>query len=260
MRLTYRSHGGSLDYWRQRWSQIPADDGALNLERYPGRYAERVMQSVDGPVLEAGCGAGRVLLHYRRAGRPIVGVDFIEVALTKIRKEDPEVPLAAADVTRLPFADQSFDGVLAFGLYHSLESGVAQALAETRRIMRPGGLLCASMRADNVQNRIVDWMADRQAPAQSERHFHKANYTRREFADLLAAAGFSVERMEYVENMPLLYKFPVFRHASHRRFNEHRARGEGYRLSAIGRALQGALIGLMPASFCNINVATARAV
>lgn len=260
MRLTYRTHGGSKAYWQQHWSQIPADDGALNLDRYPGRYAEAVMRAVDGPVLEAGCGAGRVLLHYRRAGRQIVGMDFIEVAVRKIRHASAEVPLSVADVTGLPFADASFAGVLAFGLYHSLEHGVERAFAETRRIMRPGGLLCASMRADNLQNRIVDWLADAAAPTGDERRFHKANYSCREFADMLTAAGFMLEHMEYVENMPFLYKFPLFRHPDHRRFDEHRARGEGYRLSALGEALQGALIGLAPASFCNINVATARAV
>ena len=139
MRLTYRTHGGSKAYWQQHWSQIPADDGALNLDRYPGRYAEAVMRAVDGPVLEAGCGAGRVLLHYRRAGRQIVGMDFIEVAVRKIRHASAEVPLSVADVTGLPFADASFAGVLAFGLYHSLEHGVERAFAETRRIMRRAG-------------------------------------------------------------------------------------------------------------------------
>jgi SAM-dependent methyltransferase len=260
MRFTYRTHGGSKAYWHKRWDQIPADDGVLNLDRYPGRYAEAVMQAVDGPILEAGCGAGRVLLHYRRAGRPIVGMDFIEVALRKIRAASSEVPLSVADVTRLPFADESFAGVLAFGLYHSLEHGIEDAFAETRRIMRPGGLLCASMRADNLQNRVVDRIADRDAPADAERRFHKANYSRREFADMLAAAGFTLENMEYVENMPFLYKFPYFRHRDHQRFDEHRARGEGYKLSPLGQALQSTLIGLAPASFCNINVGTARAV
>ena len=101
---------------------------------------------------------------------------------------------------------------------------------------------------------------DRCAAAGAERRFHKANYSRSEFADMLTAAGFTLERMEYVENMPFLYKFPWLRHPDHRRFDEHRARGEGYRLSVLGQALQGALIGLAPASFCNINVATARAV
>ena len=260
MRKTYRAHSGSKAYWAKRWGQIPADDGELNLQRYPGKYAEEVMRWTDGPVLEAGCGAGRVLIHYYRQGRPIVGMDFIETALTKIRSIEPEIPLCTADTMEMPFCDESFSAVLAFGLYHGLENGIEKALAETRRIIRPGGWLCVSLRADNIQNRVVDWMAERNAPKDAEVQFHKANYTRQEFVKLVEDAGFSVKAMEYVENMPFLYKIAAFRHRSHRRFDEHNARAEGYRLSPLGKILQGTLINLSPGSFCNINVAFAQAV
>ena len=259
MRKTYRAHSGSKAYWAQRWGQIPADGGDLNLDRYPGKFAEQIMALTDGPVLEAGCGAGRVLLHYHRQRRPIIGLDFIEIALTKIRDIEPEVPLCTADTTSLPFGDGSFSAVLAFGLYHGLENNIEGALAETRRVMQSSGWLCVSMRADNLQNRVIDWMAERKAPKATERHFHKVNYTRKEFVKLLEEAGFNVQRVEYVENMPFLYKIPALRHRSHRKFNEHNARGEGYRLSPLGRALQASLIALSPSSFCNINVAFAQA-
>jgi len=260
MRKTYRAHSGSKAYWAQRWEQIPADDGELNLQRYPGKFAEQVMRQTDGPVLEAGCGAGRVLLHYYRQGRPIIGMDFIEIALAKIRSIEPNISLCTADTINLPFRDGSFAAIFAFGLYHGLESGIENALAETRRVTRSGGWLCVSLRADNLQNRVIDWMAERKAPKGTERRFHKANYTRKEFIKLLEEAGFSVKSLEYVENMPFLYKIPALRHRSHRKFNEHNARGEGYRLSLLGKILQTALINLSPGSFCNINVAFARAV
>jgi len=260
MRVTYRWHGGSRAYWGRRWSQIPADTGGLNVERYPGRYAEAIMRRVDGEVLEAGCGAGRVLLHYHRLGRRIVGVDYIETALAKIRRIESSVPLCVADITHLPVRDGRFAAILAFGLYHSLEHDIDVALAETRRALQPGGLLCASVRMDNLQNRLVDLIAARNAPKTGAHAFHKLNYTEREFVDLLKAAGFASEQIEYVENMPFFYKFRPLRHRTHRRFDENRARAEGYRLSWYGRALQRSLIALMPRSFCNIMVATARAI
>ena len=65
MRISYRAHGGALDYWQRRWDGVAVDSGAINLDRYPGLYAERTLAAPrpDGPVLEAGCGAGRVLRH-----------------------------------------------------------------------------------------------------------------------------------------------------------------------------------------------------
>jgi len=258
MRKTYRAHGGNRAYWQGRWARIEADDGRLNPARYPGRQAEAVLSRARGRVLEAGCGAGRVLLHYHGQGREIVGMDFVAGALAKVRGLSPGPPLVAADVSHMPFADASFGAVLAFGLYHNLEAGMAAALAETRRVMAAGGLLCASVRADSLENRLIDWWEGRKLE-NGERVFHKANYTRRELVAALAAAGFTVEAVAYEANMPFLYRFAGFRHPSQRRFDERRARAEGYRLSGLGAALQRALSSLFPAAFCSLLVVTARA-
>ena len=259
MRKTYRAHGGSKEYWDKRWSDIPADDGNLNFDRYPGRYAEAAAKRTTGEILEAGCGAGRVLIHYHRAGRKIVGMDYIATAIEKISAVEPDIPVYVGDIRELPFENSRFEVVLAFGLYHSIEEGVEKALMETKRVLQPGGLLVASVRADNVQNRIVDYLAARRAPKNAENKFHKANYTRSEFSALLDQTGFEIETVEYVENMPFLYKFRMFRHPTHRNFNETVARGEGYRLSWFGSKMQTFLIKSFPASFCNIMVFTARA-
>lgn len=257
MRVTSRSHGGNRSYWQRRWEQIPPDEGSLNLDRYPGRYAEAVMAETVGPVLEAGCGAGRVLIHYHHRGRWIAGMDFITTALQKIRQVEPGMPMLAADASSLPFVDRCFAAVLAFGLYHNLEHGIDAALAETRRVLKTGGLLCASMRADNLQNRIIDWLANRDS-ATSEQMFHKANYSYGELQAIFKKAGFDIVRVEYVENMPFLYKLAAFRHRTHRVFDERKARAEGYRLSSLGAAVQRLLVRFWPASFCNIFVITCR--
>ncbi len=259
MRITYRHHGGSNDYWQERWANIPADNGKLNLDRYPGKFAARTLRSINGPVLEAGCGAGRVLLHYHKEGVPIVGIDFIGTAIDKIKQLDSSIEAYQADITNLPFEDEKFEAVLAFGLYHSLENGIHEALLETRRVLKPNGLLCASLRMDNIQNRINDWLADRKANATGPKTFHKANFQPNEVKIMLRQAGFETEKIEFVENMPLLYKFGVFRHKAHKSFDEHLARGEGYRLSFLGQMLQNALLKFFPQSFCNIVVVTARA-
>ena len=257
MRISYRPHGGNRAYWQRRWDGVPADRGALNIEKYPGRYAEAVMNRVQGRVLEAGCGAGRVLLHYHRRGRDIIGIDFIATALASIRKQNDDVALAAADITQLPFSSGSFEAVLAFGLYHNLERGIVEALRETRRILSNDGILCASIRSDNLQNRIVDYLATR-GRSREGAVFHKANFSLADISKLFSAAGFSIEKLEFVENMPFLYKFATFRHPDHKIFDEHKARSEGYRLSAFGGLLQRTLVRLWPGSFCNIFVVTAR--
>ena len=250
MRITYRSHGGSLDYWDLRWTRAAVDDGGLNLDRYPGKYANEIASRTEGPLLEAGCGLGRNVIHFHRLGRDITGVDFVETAIRKIKERHPSVNVRQADIKNLPFPDGAFAGVMAFGLYHSLESGVDKALAETMRVMKPGALLAASVRADRLE--------DRKYQTSSTSHFHKANYTEQDLRQVLTAAGFQVERIDYFENMPLFYKFRFFRHRTHKEFDETRGRSEGYRLSWLGNLLQRTLVRWFPRSFCNIMVAVAR--
>ena len=265
MRVSYRAHGGSQDYWQHRWDGVAVDSGAINLKRYPGRHAEQVIVAdrPSGPVLEAGCGAGRLLRHYHDLGIAIVGLDFISTVLSAIHGEDPSIPLAAGDVTALPFPDESFSAVLAFGLYHGLETGLEAAIADTRRVIKPGGLLCASMRLNNLQNRVTDSMANRKvrrggkAAAQA---FHKLNLTIAEFKSLVGNGGFQIETIDYVENMSFLFKFPLLRHASQRIFRESEVRSAGCLFNLTGNILQRTAMALVPAQMANLAVITARAV
>jgi SAM-dependent methyltransferase len=261
MRISYRNHGGSQDYWQSRWDGIAVDSGAINLDRYPGLFCERIIMGPrpEGPVLEAGCGAGRVLRHYHQRGVRIIGLDFIASVLAAIRREEAAIPLAAADISKLPFPDGGFSAVLAFGLYHGLEQGLEEAMAETRRVIKLGGILCASMRLDNPQNRILDRMAGGRAKS-GKQSFHKVNLTTAEFKALVTDAGFQVEAVDYVENMSFLYKYPILRHASQRIFRESEARRVGCRFNLAGNILQRAGMALAPALMANLTVITARAI
>lgn len=261
MRITYRG-ANNKDYWTKRWADIPADVPMENSSVYPLKYAELTVKGKDGKILEAGCGVGRILRYYHERGYDIVGVDFIDVAVRKLKEIDPSLHVEVGDITNLRFADRSFKYVLAFGLYHNLEHGLDKAISETHRVLDKGGSVCASFRADNIQTRLTDWLADRRAknrdPDSKPRFFHKMNLTRGEYEHLFVRAGFVVDAVFPVENMPVLYKFAFLRSAGHRRFDENKARAEGYRLSWIGQRLQNFLMRFFPDQFCNIYVLIAR--
>lgn len=234
-----------------------------NSSAYPLKYAELTVRDKKGRILEAGCGAGRILRFYHERGYQIIGIDFVDVAVRKLKNIDPSLHVEVGDITNLQFADRSFKYVLAFGLYHNLEHGLEKAISETYRVLEKGGLVCASFRADNVQTRLTDWLADRRAKHRNSsgttmKYFHKMNLTRAEYEHLFVRAGFSVDSIFPVENMPILYKFAFFRTATHKDFDENKARAEGYRLSWMGRQLQNFLMRFLPNQFCNIYVAIAR--
>ena len=83
MRVTYRK-ANNKDYWTKRWADIPADQPMQNHNAYPLKYAELTVTAKDRPILEAGCGAGRILRYYHGLGHDIVGIDFISVAVEKL--------------------------------------------------------------------------------------------------------------------------------------------------------------------------------
>jgi ubiquinone/menaquinone biosynthesis C-methylase UbiE len=261
MRITYR-YANNKDYWTKRWADIPADNPMQNADAYPLKYAEMTVKDKQGKILEAGCGAGRILRYYHDRGYDILGMDFIEVAITKLKEIDPTLQAEVADITQLNYPDGAFRYLLAFGLYHNLEKGLDQAIAETYRVVEHGGAVCASFRADNIQTRLTDWLTDRKAKKSgadvSTKSFHKMNLTRSEYENLFKKAGFDIKFIGPVENMPILYKFACFRSATNKQFDENKARAEGYRLSWLGQRLQNFLMRFFPDQFCNIYVLIAR--
>lgn len=261
MRITFRS-ANNKDYWTKRWDDIPADAPMENLDVYPLKYAQMTVKDKAGKILEAGCGAGRILRYYHDRGYDIIGIDFIDVAISKLKEIDPTLQAEVGDITHLKIADQSFKYVLAFGLYHNLQDGLDKAIWETYRVLEKGGLVCASFRADNIQTKLTDYLADRKAKKRGgesmTRSFHKMNLTRNEYEQIFTRAGFIIDFIGPVENMPILYKFAIFRSSGHKEFDENKARMEGYRLSWFGQRLQNSLMRLFPDQFCNIYVLIAH--
>jgi SAM-dependent methyltransferase len=97
-------------------------------------------------VLDAACGYGRHSRVLARAGYRVVGLDRSPVLLAEARRcsEGAEWPSwVQGDYRELPFASGSFDVVVnlftSFGFFG--EEGDQQALAEFRRVLRPGGTL-----------------------------------------------------------------------------------------------------------------------
>jgi SAM-dependent methyltransferase len=261
MRITYRT-SGVKDYWTSRWANIPADNPMKNISAYPLKYAELTVTGKDGRILEAGCGAGRILRYYHEQGYDITGIDFIDVVINKLKKIDSSLHVEVGDITSLQFEEQTFKYVLAFGLYHNIEHGLDKAISETFRVLERDGSVCASFRADNIQTKITDfltsWKTSKKNKENNSQVFHKINLTRSEFEQLFIRAGFVIKAVYPVENMPILYKSIFFRSASHKEFDEKKARVEGYRLSWFGQWIQNFLMHFFPDHFCNIYVLIAR--
>lgn len=104
----------------------------------------RVAGGLDGEVLEIGFGSGLNLPHYPAAVTQILAVDPAvagqKLAAGRIAACRVPITFAGLDAQSLPAADASVDHVLSTWTLCSVPDP-ARALAEIRRVLRPGGSL-----------------------------------------------------------------------------------------------------------------------
>jgi ubiquinone/menaquinone biosynthesis C-methylase UbiE len=110
-----------------------------------------------GPVLELGCGTGRVSLPLGRAGVRLVGIDRSERMLARARlrtrrqRLSHTIKLIRGDIRFAPFASPTFAMVMApYGILQSLlrERDLMATLQEVRRVLEPGGTFGIELVAD----------------------------------------------------------------------------------------------------------------
>ena len=100
-------------------------------------------------ILDAGTGPGywaSYLASVERRER-VVGLDFSPefIRLARARTRSGNVEFVCADLTRAPFADASFDGILCSGVLDTFPDP-APAFFEFRRLLRPGGRVVLILR------------------------------------------------------------------------------------------------------------------
>jgi SAM-dependent methyltransferase len=180
-----------------------------------------------GPaLLNGGAGQGTFSQLLERRGFEVTSVDPSPAAVELLRRR-VRGPVLAASAGELPFTDASFDGAVLGEVLEHIEDDLA-ALREVARVVRPGGVVAASVPANPARFGPSDEWAG-----------HHRRYTREALLELCAGAGLSVERL-------VPWGFPVSSFY-HRRIYEPRLSAQGPAaprwylrpaVAALGAALQ----------------------
>ena len=257
MRYTYR-YKNNFKYWNDRWKDLSVDRIMKNKNIYPLKNSLKIIKDdKQNKILEAGCGNGRILRFFHKYNYDIIGIDFIDAAIQKLKKADPTLKVYTQSILNTDFPNNYFQYILAFGLYHNFKDEINDSIKETNRILKIGGKLCASFRADNIQNKMLDnlYELSYKSNKNEKKYFHKSNFKIRDLEKIFENSGFKILNISKEYNMSFLFKIKLFR--ARKKFNENKSRSEGYKLNIFGNFIKKILHIISPSQFCNLYVVTA---
>ncbi|MBI3980146.1 MAG: class I SAM-dependent methyltransferase [Chloroflexi bacterium] len=178
---TYLPFQQTRDSRRSWLRRLDARHGLAKRRRYVERWA------TGGRLLDVGCGSGDFLAAMARAGWTAVGLDVAHAVVRACVAAHALPAVEAVADLSMPFRAEAFDVITYWDVLEHLHDP-RRALAEARRLVRPGGTLVVTVPdAASFQARLFGpyWQGF-DAPR------HLSMFTRPTLARLLAETGWTV--------------------------------------------------------------------
>lgn len=146
-----------------------------------------VRSQTDGPMLDAGCGTGGMLLKLGASvpGRAIVGLEYDAFAAA-LAASKANLPVVAGSVNEMPLANGTLAAYLSLDVLCHGGVDPSRALGEAHRCLGSGGIIVLNLPA-------YGWLLS----AHDRRVHNVRRFTSRQACALLADHGFRVLRSSY---------------------------------------------------------------
>lgn len=178
-------------------------ENAQTVARRDVPFWQRIASAQAGPVLELGCGTGRVSIPVARSGVDLTGIDRSEPMLRRAwqrlrRLRGARARLVRGDIRALPFRRRpGFALVMApYGIVQSLtrERDLRETLDSVHRVLRPKGLFVIDLVPD-----LPRWSEYRGRTSLAGRHGRATHLTLIESVRQDRKRRLTVFDQEYIE-------------------------------------------------------------
>lgn len=151
-----------------------------------GHFVELVGLEGGGPVVDVGCGPGRITGHLAAVGLDVSGIDLSPGMVAEARRRHPGIDFSTGSLTALDLTDASVTGVVAwYSIIHTPSASLPEVIAELHRVIRPNGLLLLAFQAGDFSVRHEQAYGH---TVMLEAHRHDPDHV----AGLLTQVGFRV--------------------------------------------------------------------
>ncbi len=123
------------------------------------QLTEAGVRAEAGAILDIGTGEGQVARFLIERGHRVVGVDPVAAQIAEAGRRGGGGVYAMAAADRLPFPDGSFPGAVACLVYEHIDA-LDSAIAETARVLAPGGVFVFLLNHPLLQTPGSGWIDD----------------------------------------------------------------------------------------------------
>ncbi|HEU4488147.1 MAG TPA: methyltransferase domain-containing protein [Actinomycetota bacterium] len=185
---------------------LPASESQPGYDVWANTYDERdnplirteepallslLEELVDGAVLDAACGTGR-LTGYLVERHRVIGIDNSPAMLARARQKFPEVSFVDGDLSALPLRSASVNSaVSALALSHLPE--LSPAVSELARVVAPGGRVVIS-NVHPIVTGVLGWRAWFAHPDGSRSFIPEYVHNHAAYIDAFRSSGLEILR------------------------------------------------------------------